>query len=692
MSILNKLKKRKSRLLPGLILMTAALTPQSAFAEEEVEVFVKMPYEFNSNEEMIESPTSEEVTAGESENPESASTSTTTEDTETTQTEDSSTKGSEDKASEGKSTVDNGEESKTNNEGESSNTAAVNEQSEEELTGSAALMKYLSQFSGKTIVDIVYEGASDLTLPTIELVTLQHIGEAFDSSASMKEMDTFVTTGYFYDVYPKIEEVPEGIILTYHLLENPIVKDIVIQGNTIEKTEDIFERYIKTQRGDVLNSNILHDDITAIIEKYRSNGYILAKLSDMMSEDGVLTLKINEGTLEGYKVKGNKKTKEKVILREMRQKPGEVFNANKARRSIQRLNNLGFFEEVNVKWIPGKEPNAIIMEINVKEKRTGTFGIGAGYSSEDGIIGMVSLTDTNLRGTGDAFSIMYEMSGDDEDAHGIAFSYRKPWLDEKETSGTFRFYNRTYEYDDYDVRGRLKEAYMRKYTGVEVTLGRPVSEWSTNYITVKNRKDEYVKHVSSGNAGNRSGAAGASWRDDNFGITRSITLEHVTDNRDNIYNPTDGGKVNISGEFGGVLGGEFFFQKYTIDHQQFFKAGHAQVWAIRTKGGIGFGDISEFNQYRIGGQDSLRGYRESQFRGDRTLLGTLEYRFPLISKIQGALFTDWGSAWNAGFEPDEFHGSVGFGLAVNTPLGPLRLDYGRGSQGGRLHFSVGGTF
>ena len=504
-------------------------------------------------------------------------------------------------------------------------------------------------------------------------------------------MDLFVNTGYFYDAYPKIEEVPEVVVVTYHLLENPIVNDIILMGNTVEKTEDLESR-ITLLRGDVLNSNTLHDNITAILEKYKTDGYILAKISDLLSEDGVLTLKINEGTLEGYKVKGNKKTKEKVILREMRQKPGEIFNANLARRSIQRVNNLGFFEEVNVKWNPGVEPNAIVMEIDVKEKRTGTFGIGAGYSSEDGIIGMVSISDTNLRGTGDAFSVMYEMSGDDEDAHGITFSYRRPWLDSRETAGTFRFYNRTYEYDDYDVRGHLKEEYMRKYTGGEITLSRPVSEYSTNFITLRHRKDDYVKHVSSGNAGDRSGLEGSVWRNKNFGITRSITLEHVTDTRDNIYNPTVGGKVNLSGEFGGLLGGDFTFQKYSIDHQQFFKAGHAQVWALRTKGGIGFGDISEFNQYRIGGQDTLRGYREAQFRGERMVLATLEYRFPLISKIQGALFTDWGTAWDTGFKPDEFHGSAGFGIALNTPLGPLRFDYGRGSQGGRLHFSVGGTF
>ena len=554
------------------------------------------------------------------------------------------------------------------------------------------LEEAMKKYNGKVIVDIEFEGAGERTLPTVKAALTQHVGDEFLSSVAMRDRNAIFRTGYFYDLYQSFEEVPEGIVMTYHLMENPILRSVVFNGNTVEKTEDL-EKLLTIRKNDVLNSVILHDNITAIQSKYHSDGYILTKITDMnIDSDGVLTLKVNEGILEGYKVKGNKKTKDKVILREMRQKPGEVFDANLARRSMQRVNNLGFFEDVNLRMNPGVEPNAIVMEINVKEKRTGTFGVGAGYSSQDGIVGMVSIADINFRGTGDAVSATYEMSGNDEDAHGFTFSYRRPWLDKRETAGTFKFYNRTYEFDDYDTEGHLKEEYMRKYSGAEITFSRPISEYSTNFLTVRHRKDKYVKHVSSGNVGNRSGDEWADWRKNNFGVTRSIILEHVTDTRDNIYNPTVGGRVNLSVEFGGLWGGDFRFQKYSIEHQQFFKAGHAQVWALRSKYGIGFGDISEFNQYRIGGQDTLRGYRDDQFRGNRMCLGTLEYRFPLFTKVQGAFFTDWGGAWNNGFKPSNFHGSVGLGIALTTPLGALRLDYGRGSQGGRVHFSVGGAF
>lgn len=561
---------------------------------------------------------------------------------------------------------------------------------------SAEMMKeYISQFNGKTIVNIEYEGASEATLPTVKSVIMAHVGDEFNADIAMRDRDAILNTGYFYESYQTFREVPEGVLVTYHAMENPVYKNLDISGNTIYKTEDLT-RMITLRRNNVLNRNTLQDNLAAIEEKYRGDGYILMRFSDMnVSPEGTLTLKINEGTLEGYSVKGNKKTKDYVILREMRQKVGEPFNAKLAQRSMDRVYNLGFFEDVNIKMNPGVEPNAVIMEINVKERRTGTFGIGAGYSTRDGFLGNVTIADRNFLGRGDAISLTFEKSAEETDAHGISFSYRKPWLDKKETAATFRFYNRTYQYYDYNTEGNLNERYMRRYLGGEITLSRPQSEYSTNYLTIRHRKDTYVRHVAWGLAGDRSLPYGDEWRNANFGTTRSIIFQHVTDTRDNIYNPTTGGKVSLSAEFGGWLGGDFNFQKYDIEHQQFYKAGnHSQVWAGKVAYGYGHGDLTEFNQFRLGGQSTLRGYRDDQFRGSRMALATLEYRFPLAKKVQGIVFTDWGGAWSSGFFPkgNSIYGSVGVGVALNTPLGPLRLDYGRGKQGGRFHFNIGGGF
>ena len=542
------------------------------------------------------------------------------------------------------------------------------------------------QYEGQTIVDTLFEGTTALTESTAKAAISMRTGDMFTYKGLSKDRDAIYNAGYFYDLYPTFKKVPEGVIITYHVLENPILASVKIEGNTVESNETL-SGLMTVKPGEILNSRVLQQNVQAIQDQYRKDGYILAKVTDMdIDRAGNLKLKVNEGVLEGYTVKGNTKTKDHVILREMRQKPGEPFNSKKARRSMQRVYNLGFFEDVNIKMNPGVNPNAVVMELDVKEKRTGSFGIGAGYSSEDGIIGMVSIGDTNFRGTGDAVSLTYEKSGSDSDAHGYSLSYRHPWIDSKETVGTVRVYNRTYEYDDYDTNGSLKETYMRKYAGEEVTLGRPVSEYSTNYVTLRNRKDQYIKHIDDGDR-----STDTAWLNDNFGTTRSVTLEHVTDNRDNIYNPTQGGRISLSGEVAGI-GGDFDFQKLTIEDQRYHKVGHAQVIALRGQYGVGWGDISEFNRYKVGGQSSLRGYREDQFRGDRMALATLEYRFPIVSKVQGALFTDWGAAWSDGYTPENIHGSVGIGLALTTPLGPLRLDYGRGSDGGRVHFTVGGSF
>ena len=545
---------------------------------------------------------------------------------------------------------------------------------------------------GKKVVAIEIEGADGIAKTTAQAAITMRVGDVYDAKRLDDDRNAIFDTGYFYDLYPTWREVPEGVVITYHVLENPVLKSITLDGNTVESTAKL-KHLLTLQTGEILNSRTLQKDVTAIQEEYRKDGYILAKIQDMhIDKDGNLTITISEGVLEGFSVKGNQKTKDRVILREMRQKPGEVFDVKKARRSMQRVYNLGFFEDVNMKLVPGKNPGGVILEIDVVEKRTGTFGIGAGYSSEDGFVGMISIGDSNFRGTGDAINLLYEFSGDENDAHGYVFSYRRPWLDKKETVGTLRIYDRRYEYDDYNTEGNLTETYMRKYTGGEVTFGRPASEYSTNYVTLRNRKESYIRHVSG--RYDRQTPEYEQWRDDNFGLTRSVILQHVTDTRDNIYNPTTGGRVSLEGEFAG-LGGDFHYQKYTIEDSRFFKVGHAQVVALRGQYGIsGNGHIPEFGQYRIGGQDSLRGYREDQFRGTRMYLFTTEYRFPLVSKIQGAIFTDWGAAWNDGYTPGsgDSHGSIGVGMQIDTPIGAIRLDYGHGEDGGRVHFNVGGSF
>ena len=554
-----------------------------------------------------------------------------------------------------------------------------------------AIRNAIKEMEGQTVAEVILDGGSEQTQATASAALSMKAGDTFLSQSLDKDAMSIMNTGYFMDIYPTFEKVPEGVVLTYHLQQYPVCKGFEITGNSVETTEDL-QKLITQKTDTVFNGAVFHKNMQAIEDKYHEDGYIRARVMDILpTEDGIIHVKINEGILEDYKIKGNTKTKDKVILREMRTEKGKPFNVKQAKRSIQRLQNLGFFEDVNVKVLEGVEPNAVVLEIDVKEKRTGSFGVGAGYSTADGFLGMLSLSEKNFRGTGDAVSLTYEFSGDDKDAHGYLFSYRHPWMDKKETCATLRIYDRTYRYSDYDTEGDLKEEYMRNYKGGELSFSRPVSEYSVNTITLRNREDNYERNYARGNLGDRSTPEWADWRNQNFGLTRSIIFEHATDTRDNIYMPTEGGRVAITAEIAG-FGGDFNFQKASIEDTHFLKVGRAQVVAARLAYGIGMGDISEYNQYKVGGQNTLRGYRDDQFRGNRMCMASLEYRFPLVKKVQGAIFTDWGSAWDDGFVPDGFHGSIGVGVSIDTPLGPLRFDYGRGSNGGRVHFTVGGMF
>lgn len=548
----------------------------------------------------------------------------------------------------------------------------------------------VSAYLNKPIMNISVAGNKIMKQDDILAVTKTKAGDALTEAAIKQDMQAIYEMGNFFDIIVNFQEIPEGVKVVYTVIENPILKDIVIKGNTKVDTNKILEM-LSVKKGEILNTKTLNANARSIEAYYHDKGYIFTKVSDVaMSNDGILTLSINEGVLEGFEVKGNTKTKDYVVKREMRLKPGEAFNVKDARRSMQRVYNLGYFEDVNMKLNPGREPNAVVLETDVVEKRTGSFSIGAGYSSSDGLVGIFEIGDTNFRGTGDSVKLHLEFGGDADSYDSFSLSYTKPWLDSKQTSATFRVYNMTSEYDDYNTDGDLIETYDKNYKGAELTFGRPASEYSTNYITFKDRTDSYMAHVDGDT--NYGDGTHAQYLKDNFGETRSITLAHTTDTRDNIYNPKEGAKVTVSGEFAGIAGGDFDYNKYTFEDHHYFKVGRNHVIATRGTLGYATGSMPEAALFDAGGQSTLRGYKDDQFEGKNLLLGSVEYRFPVVSKVQGAVFTDFGNAWSGSYTVSDLHTSVGVGIQMETPIGPIRLDYGVGEDGGRTHFSFGGNF
>lgn len=569
----------------------------------------------------------------------------------------------------------------------------------------------LAPYLGKTITKQIIEG--NTTVPTEQIVAALKTkpGMEFTEAGLSEDLSAIYDMGWFYDLHPEFKLVPEGVQVIYHVLENPVYQQTVVEGNTVldkKKVAGLFD----LDAGKIANLKDINRCVQKLEEEYRSNGYILARVSDVhMEQDGTLKVTVNEGIVEGFKVKGNVKTKDYVITREMKLKKGEPFNAKAARRSMQRVYNLGYFEDVNIKLNPGREPNGVEVEISVIEMNTGTFGIGAGYSNADGFVGMISIGDKNFRGIGDKINIRWEFGG--EDNKNYDFSYTRPWLDSKETSATLNLYDITNEYADYNIDGDEIARYDKKRRGQELTFSRKTNnEFISNYVTIKNRDDIYK-----GEADGYEGDADQyyepqfnkndkykSWmpenyldrRKENFGTTRSITIGRVYDSRDNVYDPHEGKRIGYSVEWAGGLGGDFDFTKWTADWRYYYRAGGENVWALNLGAGYASGNMPLSQRFTMGGSDTLRGYEDDQFRGNSMLKATLEYRFPIVKKVQGVLFTDNGYAWDKrhedAFDMGLIKSSYGVGLRINSPLGPVKLDYGYGEDGGKFHFSFGGQF
>jgi outer membrane protein insertion porin family len=404
-----------------------------------------------------------------------------------------------------------------------------------------------------------------------------------------------------------------------------------------------------------------------------------------------------ETYVERINISGNTRSEEKILRREIPMAEGDLFTSQKLTRAKQRLTNLNYFDKVEAKTAPGSSKDKIVVNIDVTEKPTGLFSIGGGYSSQDGVLGTLDLSQRNFLGKG--WEVFLRLRGGEKIQTGT-IGFTEPWLFDRPLAAGFDIFNTRRILPDYTVNS----------LGGDVRLGHPLGEysrWNAIYRVSQDRISD-VNALGSPELVSQEGTH----------LTSLVGLSLSRDTRDNIFDPTRGSTASISLDFAGVGFGERFVRSVfsTTYYQPTPWLDH--VLSFRLMAGYAFGwdkdPVPLFERFYLGGSNSLRQFKSLQVSprdstgtrigGNAELLGTIEYQIPLFFGIKAAIFYDVGNVWGPDIADgtkiditDLRHG-VGAGFRWNSPFGPIRVDYGikldqkKGESFGSFNFSAGSSF
>lgn len=604
---------------------------------------------------------------------------------------------------------------------------------------------------GQTISEIEFRGVKSTSRFALELATKLKPGAPFDNAQFQADIETIKQQGLYATVGGRTETRPDGrLAVVYDVVENPTVTNIVVTGNRAIKTEEI-RKQVQTKEGQVLNTNILEQDIQRVQRLYADAGYIAfpdARIG-IDPRTGILTIPMIETTVESIQIENNKKTRPYVILREMKTKPGEVFNRNVFQRDLSRVYNLGIFEDFgNVRQVPGSDVGKVGIILPVQERRTGQVAVGLGYSTRQRLVGRLELSESNFRGRGQGLNFAWEVGGV-ASRNSFEVGFTEPWIDRRNTSLSVNLFDRVVyrfsrAFSEDATQGQDDDPYYERRRGGSVTLSRPFTDTTRGFITARteaikaNNLRLNYNNLTNDEVANIRGSLVQN------GDVNALTFRTATNTRDNDLDPASGFFFSPAVEVGrskfdyekprinpnyisdtatpGIPRILFDqraergpFAKYNLDARSYFSLnGRRQpgsltqpkrVIATRVLVGTSSGNIGFSEQYFIGGAETLRGYRDDRFWGNNLFLASAELRLPFDNRgtVTGVLFTDIGDAWGASeanredIEDFRQHGNfspslgAGLGIRLRTPIGPIRLDYGFGEVS-RLHFSIGQAF
>ncbi len=504
-----------------------------------------------------------------------------------------------------------------------------------------------------------------------------------------------------------------GFFITFVLEEGDVYKfgHVKIENGLAGVNAAVLQPDMLTKPGDVYNASDIDKTVERMTLATSEQGYAFARVRPKADRDGgsrtiSLTYAIDEGPrvyIERINFIGNTRTRDHVIRREFRLAEGDAFNPLLLDRARKRLQGLGFFKTVEVKRKPGSAPDRIIVDVELLEQPTGELSFGAGYSTSEGVIGDISLTERNLMGNGQFFRI--KLSGSMERTQ-VDLSFTEPRFLDRNLAAGFDLFHK-------DVSQTQYAAFRNRKTGGSLRLGFPLSEnfWMNTYYSLSRDEIYDVDRV----LGDDGRIASRAIRDAEGVYYTSLVGTAVTyDKRNHPKNPTAGYFFTAGADFAG-LGGDVQYVRFLAEGRYYYPitekitfvsratAGHVEGWG---------GDEVRLIDVFYKGGETLRGFNKAGY-GARDLstndaLGgatfwaaTAEVRFPLPFVpddlgIKGAFFVDAGSLFGVSASTQALNGqldlatgrtiqivdssnirvSAGTSLIWDSPLGPLRADLG----------------
>jgi len=577
----------------------------------------------------------------------------------------------------------------------------------------------IQALTGPVILDISVQGNVEVVTEHIMSIITSKVGEPVDEEKLRKDAEAIFELGFFVATDYRVTDKADGVDVVFLVQENPVVSKINFEGNTIYSSEKL-EEMIFTKPGMIFNRTFFRNDLQRIKEKYQADGYVMANVADVRIEGTEINVVIVEPKISQIVIQGNKITKTHVVRRYLKIKEGELFNANKLRLSLSRLQGVGFFSDVNVNFEPDEDPNDVIVVLTVEEGRTGKLGFNIAYGTQSGFGGGLSYENTNIGGRGMKLSVGFDLGNREE----YWLSYEQPYMSGKVTAWKVGGYKRAWTDLRYYVDDQERFRYDRDKTGAFLGFGRKFKDESLynwyllfDWHEVTNEPDNPTPEYEKSNWGNKDidkKVPPTTILDDlgdgtYYSVTASVRRLNIDE-----YLPYSKGDVqtlNVQYGQADVAGVDYSYFKYWLEAKFYFtvdklfkdffetsfggNTDRPVIFASRIIVGSSSGDVPYEQMYTVGGDTTLRGYDDDRYHGEEMLLGNFELRVPMDKNFSLVAFYDIGRSWRkegdtASFG-SEMGSSPGFGVRINTPLGNLRLDYATGDEG-RFHFGFGELF